>query len=188
VFKTYHGKWLRWGSLWWGQPQFFRPPSGISYCICMDILDTPLYTSIWGLWIIAPKYGNIWQWLKMAQVDYRWTYNLLVILTQHVQFKGFSPLFVGGKIWYPPQMPTFFVGNICGESLHENKKNMVCFITPKSDSSGYSSWFPQAFLCQKPCSAVPAAQNVICPGTHEQINVPCCYNLVHIQITRTRYI
>ena len=130
-------------------------------------------------------YGNGSRWLKSITDGPTTCWSFSRNMSNS---RASAPFSWAGKYGTPPQMPTFFVGNICGESLHENKKYLVCFITPKSDSSGYSSWFPQAFLCQKPCSAVPAAQNVICPGTHEQINVPCCYNLVHIQITRTRYI
>ena len=75
--------------------------------------------------------SQAWQYMAMAQdgssrlpMD-RWTYNLLVILTQHVQFYGFShsPFsWAGKKYGAPPNAYLFFVGNICGESLHENKK------------------------------------------------------------------
>ena len=135
--------------------------------------------------------SQVWQYMAMAQDgSSRLPMDLQLVGHSHATcpIQGLQPPFRGRENMVPPPNAYLFCRKYLRRIFTWKQKNLVCFITPKSDSSGYSSWFPQAFLCQKPCSAVPAAQNVICPGTHEQINVPCCYNLVHIQITRTRYI
>ena len=70
--------------------------------------------------------SQVWQYMAMAQDgSSRLPMDLQLVGHSHATcpIQGLQPPFRGRENMVPPpQMPTFFVGNICGESVHENKK------------------------------------------------------------------